>query len=279
MKMKKYIAALSALAILAAAMSGCSQNNNSDTEATIKNSDSKQSTEQLVNDNPIKPGNDDIKYAVEYFNKHAYTSDFSLNEAQPGKDTYWVYKEYNELRKITLDDYMTVDGTLTITLDDGLDKVMKTDYLNYWEYNDLDETVSPEQGVIHESLVGTTDDKKEIFNLYIDNTTDKEMPVKDCIIDSFSTGQEGEICEYMGLHKGDTLDKVIETVGSPNRMLTFNPTGSKTYNISMKYIDPENKRTTLLTVELYYDGMDSEKTKAVLTKIRVYDRLEEREAH
>lgn len=52
-----------------------------------------------------------------------------LNTEQPSKRFYWVYKEPDKLRKVTLDDYMKVGDNLSITLGDDMTEIEKTDYL------------------------------------------------------------------------------------------------------------------------------------------------------
>lgn len=273
--MKKIMIVLTVIVLILTLLVGCSQDSGMSDQKAGSDATS-QTAEKPVNDNPIKPVRDETKYAVEYFNQHAYTSDFSYNGKQPSLSNYWVYKEDNELRKATLDNYMTVSDSVKITAGDGLTEVLKTDYLNYYKYNNLDEILYPDATAY---LEGTTEDQQEIFRLKIKNTESKELPAKNCVVDCFTTGYQGEPCEYMGLHKGDDIDKVIDTLGSPNRALGFESSGSNTYDIHMIYIDAANKRTARVTLQLYYDGMDSENTKAVLDHIVVYNRIEENSAH
>lgn len=286
-KMKKLITSLAIIAMLITAFAGCSKSNNTTenntgAETEMNSGAESQTAEQLVNDNPIKPVKDDTKYAVEYFNRHAYTSDFSYNEAQPSWSIYWVYKEDNELRKVTLDDHMTVDGTYTVKLGDSMSEELITKYISNDEDSKyLDEILSPGADTVklYIPLYGKTDEGDEIFSFEVKNNTSEELPVRNCAVSRFSIIYHGEPCEYMGLKKGDDIDKVIETLGSPNRELAFSSTGAHTYDIEMRYIDAENERTVFVVLELYYDGMDSEKTKAVLKYLHVYDHLEQNIAH
>ncbi|MDE6208427.1 MAG: hypothetical protein K2M73_01995 [Lachnospiraceae bacterium] len=269
--MKRRIAILTVTVMMISAFAGCSQS--ADTASKEDNAEGQAAESQLVNDNPIQANVNEIKPAVEYFNEHAYTSDFTLNEHQPNLNSYWVYKEDNERRKVTLDNKMTVDDTLTIVAGDDLTEILKTDYLTNYESNDLDRTLNSNDTSM---LYGTTADHNDIFTVDVKNFSENEQSVKDCTIYRFGTGYYGESCEYMGLHKGDSLDKVIDTIGSPNQYLDFDKRGAFEYRIVMRYVDAVNERTVQVNIKLTIDGDDKE---AIVDGIFLFDVIEDNIAH
>lgn len=265
--MKRFIAILTIAVMMIFAFAGCSQS--TDTAPKENTAES-----QLVNDNPIQANVNEIKPAVEYFNEHAYTSDFTFNEHQPNLNSYWVYKEDNERRKVTLDNKVTVDETLTIVMGDDLTEILTTDYLTNYESNDLDRILS---GNNTSMLYGTTIEHKDIFTVDVKNFSENEQSVKDCTIYRIGTGWSyGERCEYMGLHVGDSLDKVIDTIGSPNRYLDFYEKSRFEYRIVMGYVDAANERTAQVNIKLTINGDDKN---AVVEGIFLCNVIENNIAH
>lgn len=293
-KMKKAILAAITAAILcvtSVAATGCQNNSNSSNSGSdnagagdASNQQESNSSDALappadfVNDSPLECHEDDIKDAINYFNKHAYTSELSFNEAQPNKQSYWVYKELDELRKITLEDNMKIDGDFTVTLGDDMSKIESTDYLfNNQDKEKVETRLNRTTPVNNTWLFNAVDDEgKDIFYVEVQNNSDSEIAADKCKIINMTGAQQ---CEYMGLRTGDSFRKVLETFGSPNRELFVSATLMNTYEYHMTYIDVENEITLIVRVELNYKASDMEKSTATVSSISVVEGIDTKSAH
>ena len=72
--------------------------------------------------------------------------------------------------------------------------------------------------------------------------------------------------DYLGITTGDTLEKVIQTIGSPNKEIRFERRGdAKKWNAYMYYTDSDKKLTLMVNIDLDFTKAEDPATVYVLS--------------
>lgn len=246
-KMKKLIISLTMIAMLMTAFAGCSQSGDT--------TENKTGEAKLVNDNPITTYSEELAPILEYFNQYVYTSDFERNREHTNRTDYWVYEPNPERPKVELSDEMKIDDTLTVKLGDDLTEFAKTEYFNYKEYNRNVDAVYCKK----------VQYGPDYFSLYLNPTEDKDTELQYRTIEHIIMDSSAEY-DYLGITTGDTLEKVIQTIGSPNKEIRFERRGDpKTWNAYMYYTDSDKKLTLMVNIDLDFTKEEDPATVYVLS--------------
>lgn len=241
--------------------------------------------EKIENDDPLTTENEELKPFLDYINEHVYTSDFDKPKKKKAT-TFYVTNPSDKRQKLTLPGEIKLDDSVTVKLHDSMlsltessylkdssfnpDKLISGNYLNEDEFNVKSEFADLYKGT-----------GNRVATVYFKNFEKDKTEAKNCTIYELTvttpTDSEPEI-EYMGIKPGDTLEKVVSLIGSPNYEIHFESIHETTCNAFLDYVDFDNKVSLHFNIQIDL-SKDTDKAVVYCYTVYGYDLKEWEENH